>query len=164
MGASWLVVVEEAVPSWPRHRPYRRAARSNRLEMVCTPCSTNAWQSRIGATILAAERGAPKDLDLLDEAIEWMEAAKTFEDYRRAGVRFHIGIAETAHSPRLVAAMTEVHGDMSDVMAGLAHPTERLTRSNGHHQTLVTLLRQGDVAHASLLMREHIGETEHRLM
>jgi len=118
----------------------------------------------IGATILAAERGAPKDLDLLDEAIEWMEAAKTFEDYRRADVRFHIGIAETAHSPRLVAAMTEVHGNMSDVMAGLAHPTERLTRSNGHHQTLVTLLRQGDVAHASLLMREHIGETEHRLM
>lgn len=118
----------------------------------------------LGATILAAERAAPKDFDLLDEAVERMEAAATFHDYRRADVRFHIGIAETAHSPRLVAAMTEMHGDMSDVMAGLAHPMERLTRSNGHHQTLATLLRQGDVAHASLLMREHIGETEHRLM
>ena len=114
----------------------------------------------LGATILAAERAEPADLDLLDEAVERMEAATTFHDYRRADVRFHIGVAETAHSPRLVAAMTEVHGDMSDVTASIAHPTERLSRANGQHRSLVTLLRQGDATQASLLMRQHLGETE----
>jgi DNA-binding FadR family transcriptional regulator len=114
----------------------------------------------MGATILAAERAQSADLDLLDEAVECMEAAKTFDDYRRADVRFHIGVAQAAHSPRLVVAMTETHGDMCEVITLTAHPGERLTRANDQHRRLVTVLRQGDVSQASLLMREHIGETE----
>ena len=78
-------------------------------------------------------------------------------------MRFHIGVAQATHSPRLVAAMTEVHGNLSDVVAPIAHPAERLTRANDQHRSLVTLLRQGDVPQASLLMREHLGETEHIL-
>ena len=31
-----------------------------------------------------------------------------FDVYRRADIRFHIGLAEAARSPRLVSAMTEV--------------------------------------------------------
>jgi DNA-binding GntR family transcriptional regulator len=56
--------------------------------------------------------------------------------------------------------MTEVHGELSDVSEGLSHPLGRLARSNGQHRSLVTLLRQGDVADASLLMRQHLDETE----
>ena len=114
----------------------------------------------MGAATLAAERAKPADLDLLDEAVARMDAAATFHDYRRADVRFHVGVAETAHSPRLVAAMTEIHGDMSDVIASLTHPAERLARANDQHRSLVTLLRQGDATQASLLMRQHLGETE----
>lgn len=113
-----------------------------------------------GSTVLAAERAAPGDLDLLDEAIERMQAAKTFEEFRRADVRLHIGVAEAAHSPRLVALMTEVHGHMNDVIAGMGHPAERLARSNGEHRRLVTLLRRGDSTDAALAMREHIEQTE----
>ena len=87
----------------------------------------------------------------------------TFDDYRHADVRFHLGVAQATGSPRLVAAMTEVHGDICDVIAPIAHPVERLSRANDQHRSLVGLLRQGDVAHASLLMREHVGETEHIL-
>ena len=39
-----------------------------------------------------------------------MAEVTDFEEYRRADIRFHIGIAEAARSPRLVTAMTEVRG------------------------------------------------------
>jgi GntR family transcriptional regulator, transcriptional repressor for pyruvate dehydrogenase complex len=114
----------------------------------------------MGATILASERALPADLSLLEQAVERMDRATTFDDYRHADVRFHIGVAQATDSPRLVATMTEVHGDMCDVIAPIPHPVERLIRANDQHRSLVRLLRQGDVAHASLLMREHIGATE----
>ena len=59
-----------------------------------------------GATVLATERAEPPDLAGLDDLVERMATAATFEDYRRADVRFHIGLAEAAHSPHLVTAMT----------------------------------------------------------
>ena len=74
-----------------------------------------------------------------------MASADDFEDYRRADIRFHIGIAEAARSPRLVSAMTEVQGQMSDLIALIAHPEEVLTHSNDQHRRLVDLLRRGDV-------------------
>jgi GntR family transcriptional regulator, transcriptional repressor for pyruvate dehydrogenase complex len=89
-----------------------------------------------------------------------MAAAKTIEDYRRADVRFHIGVAEAAHSPRLVTSMTEVHGQMTGLIAPIAHPEDRLTRSNGQHRRLMTLLRRADSPLAVLLMREHIKQTK----
>ena len=114
----------------------------------------------IGATVLAAERAGPVDLDGLDEPVALMAAAQTFEDYRRADVRFHLGVAEATHSARLVTALTEVHGQLSDLIAPTPHFEERLTRSNGQHDRLVTLLRRGHSSPAVLLMREHIAQTE----
>ena len=72
--------------------------------------------------------------------------AAGFEDYRRADIRFHIGVAVAAHSPRLVTEMTEVQGQMSDLIALIAHPEEVLTRSNAQHAELVANLRAGDAA------------------
>jgi len=86
-----------------------------------------------------------------------------FKVYRRADVRFHIGVAEACHSPRLVAAMTEVQGQMTDLISRIAHPDEVLTRSNEQHMRLVELLRGRDVAGAVHLMREHCAGTEHIL-
>lgn len=114
----------------------------------------------IGATVLAAERAGPSDLDVLDEPVALMAAAQTFEDYRRADVRFHIGVAEAAHSPRLVTALTEVHGHLSDLIAATPPVEERLTTANSQHDRLVTLLRRRDSSRAVLLMRGHIEQTE----
>ena len=83
--------------------------------------------------------------------------------YRRADVRFHIGLAEAAHSPRLVAAMTEVQGQMSDLIERIAHPHEVLMRSNAQHERLLELLRSHDGGSAVRLMREHCAGTEHIL-
>ena len=118
-----------------------------------------------GAIVLACERAADADLDLLDALTEHMgaSAATSFEIYRRADVRFHIGLAEACNSPRVVAAMTEVQGRMSDLIQRVAHPDEVLTHSNAQHKRLVKLLRRRDTGRAVRLMREHCEGTEHIL-
>ena len=134
------------------------------------PLGADAWAVldyrvavETGATILAAERAEPGQLDRLDELVTKMAEANDFEDYRRADIRFHIGIAEAASSPRLVTAMTEVQGQMSDLIALIAHPERVLTHSNAQHRRLVELLRRADGPRAVSLMREHIEGTEHIL-
>ena len=116
-----------------------------------------------GATVIATERAEEADFARLDELVARMAEARAFEEYRRADVRFHIAVAEGARSPRLVTAMTEVQGQMSDLIARIAHPEEVLTRSNDQHRRLVTLMRRRDTGRAVRLMREHIEGTEHIL-
>ena len=114
-----------------------------------------------GSTMLAAERATGEDMGRLELLTERMATAASFEDYRRADVRFHIGLAEAARSPRLIGAMTEVQGQMSDLIALIAHPEEVLTHSNAQHERLTRLLRRRDAARAVRLIREHIEGTEH---
>ena len=101
--------------------------------------------------MLAAERAGSEDFDRLARFIEQMSLAEgaRFEVYRRADVRFHIGLAEACHSPMVVAAMTEVQGQMTDLIQRIAHPDEVLTRSNEQHGRLVALLRRGDTPRPS---------------
>jgi GntR family transcriptional repressor for pyruvate dehydrogenase complex len=117
-----------------------------------------------GAVTLGAERATKSDLDRLMEQVELMNAPEPFEAYRRADIRFHIGIAEAAHSPWLVAAMTDVQGQMSDLIGLIAHPPEVLERSNRQHKRLVSQIRRGDAGQAAVLIREHLAGTEHILV
>jgi DNA-binding FadR family transcriptional regulator len=116
-----------------------------------------------GATLLASERAEADDLDRLDELVDRMLEVHDFEVYRRADIRFHVGIAEAARSPRLVSAVTEVQGRMSELITRLPHPPELLTHSNAQHGRLVQLLRRRATGQALRLMREHIEGTEHIL-
>lgn len=116
-----------------------------------------------GAAMLAAERAGPQELERLSELVRKMKKPADFEEYRRADVRFHISVAEAAHSARLVSAMTEVQGQMTDLIAQIAHPEAVLTKSNSEHAEIVKLLSIGDGAGAARLMREHIEGTEHIL-
>ncbi len=117
----------------------------------------------VGSAILAAERAGGAELDALTTLVERMAGASDFEPYRRADIRFHIGLAEAARSPHLVAEMTEVQGQMSALIARIPHPEEVLTRSNAQHRDLVAKLREGDAAGAVALLRTHIRGTEHIL-
>jgi GntR family transcriptional regulator, transcriptional repressor for pyruvate dehydrogenase complex len=116
-----------------------------------------------GATMLAGERAEPDDLDRLDALVDRMLEVDYFEVYRRADIRFHVGLAEAARSPRLVSAMTEVQGRMSELITRLPHPPELLMHSNAQHRRVVRLLRKGDTSRAVRVMREHIEGTEHIL-
>lgn len=134
------------------------------------PLPAEAWavlDARVaveaGAVILACERAQPSDLERLTDLVERMGAAQDFEEYRRADMRFHVGVAEAARSPRLVAEMTEVQGEMSALIARIAHPEQVLTRSNAQHGRIVALLSRGEASRAVKLMRDHIAGTEHIL-
>jgi GntR family transcriptional repressor for pyruvate dehydrogenase complex len=116
-----------------------------------------------GAVVLATERRTPDDIATLTELVDYMAGAGRFADYRRADIRFHITLAETARSPRLVASMTEVQGLMSELIALIPHPEEVLTHSNAQHRRLVTLLKRRDMGAAVELVREHVAGTEHIL-
>jgi DNA-binding GntR family transcriptional regulator len=59
--------------------------------------------------------------------------------------------------------MTDVQGQMSELIARIAHPHQVLTRSNNQHRRLVDLLRRSEVSKAVRLMRDHIEGTEHIL-
>jgi len=113
----------------------------------------------VGAAVLAAERAAPADLAPLHAHVETMRTTD-FSVYRRADVFFHLGIAEAAHSARLVAAMTEVQGKMGELIAHIAHPAPVLARSNEQHAALVTALEHRDGWGAAQLVREHLKGTE----
>ncbi len=134
------------------------------------PLSEEAWAVldyrvaiEAGAAALAAERAESGEIEQLSAVVRSMAEAHRFEEYRRADIRFHIGIAEAARSPRLVRAMTEVQGQMSDLIALIPHPEQVLAHSNAQHERLVKLLRGGDAGSAVMLIREHIRGTEHIL-
>ncbi len=134
------------------------------------PLGRDAWDVldhrvaiEVGAAILASERAREQELRALDRLVERMADCDDFEDYRRGDIRFHIGVAEAARSPLLVTEMTEVQGQMSDLIALIAHPEEVLTRSNAQHGELVAHLRAGAAGAAVEVARSHIRGTEHIL-
>lgn len=116
-----------------------------------------------GAAVLAAERVEDEDLSRMEGLVDQMASTESFEEYRRADIRFHISIAEATRSSRLVSAMTEVQAELSEAIALIPHPEEVLTRSNAQHRRLVGTLSRRDSSRAVREIREHLEGTEHIL-
>ena len=114
-----------------------------------------------GAALLAAERGYEGAFDRLDALADQMDEPPDFDAYRRADVRFHIGLAEASGAARLVALMTEVQGQMTELIAVIAHPRTVLEHANEEHRRIVACLRGGDGLRAVGILREHLVGTEH---
>jgi GntR family transcriptional repressor for pyruvate dehydrogenase complex len=117
----------------------------------------------MGAAVRAAERAVPADIEALVGLTEEMDGFDEFEQYRQADLRFHMGLAEAAHSPRLVEAMAEIQSELDEVIELVPHPQEVLQRSNEQHRALIALLRKGDAVGAAKLIREHVEGTEYFL-
>jgi DNA-binding FadR family transcriptional regulator len=114
-----------------------------------------------GAALLAAERSHPDALAQMEEVIVQMDEPPDFDAYRRADVRFHIALAEATGTPRLIAEMTEVQGQMTELIAVIAHPEVVLGHSNDEHRGIVGCLREGDGHGAVRILRGHLAGTEH---
>jgi DNA-binding FadR family transcriptional regulator len=135
------------------------------------PLDSEAWAVldyrvaiECGSVLLACERASEEQVVRLEGLVAKMEEELgDFEEYRRTDIRFHIAIAEATGSPRLISAMTEAQGQMTSLIALIAHPAEVLGRSNDQHRRLASMLRSGDRSGAVQLMREHIEGTEHIL-
>ena len=131
------------------------------------PVELAAWRElldyrvaiEVGVVVLAAERASLGEITPLREHVETMRTTD-FSVYRRADVFFHLGVAEASRSARLVAAMTEVQGKMSELIAHIAHPAPVLAQSNEQHASLVTALERRDGWTAAQLVREHVKGTE----
>ena len=115
----------------------------------------------LGVAALASQRAREDELRPLDELVTAMDdLIDDFPGYRQADVRFHMGLAEATHSPRLVAAMTEAQGAMSDLILHIAHPPEVLEHSNSQHARLLSCLRAHDEGAAMRVMADHLHGTE----
>jgi DNA-binding GntR family transcriptional regulator len=86
-----------------------------------------------------------------------------FPAYRHADVRFHVGLAEATGSQRLVTAMTEAQGQMTVLIAHIAHPVEVLQHANQQHTRLLDALRARNAARAVQVMAAHLEGTRHVL-
>lgn len=118
----------------------------------------------LGVAVLAAERAERADLDLLDEIAAALEGTlEDFAAYRQADIRLHVGLAEATRSTQLVRAMTEVQGDMSDLIAYIPHPPQVLVSANAQHRRLLAAVRERDAMRATRVMSEHLRGTEHIL-
>ena len=117
----------------------------------------------VGTVTLAAERIDDEVLQIMREAVTRMDAATEFEDYRRADVRFHIAIARATGVPRLGALATEVQGEVTELIAHIAHPPQVLRHSNADHMRLIEALARHDGAAAARVLRGHLDGTEHIL-
>jgi DNA-binding FadR family transcriptional regulator len=138
-------------------------AESSRVELDAGYCREVLDQRiavEVGTVVLAAERATAEDLRRLHEHVETMRIVEDFSAYRRADVFFHLGIAEAARSARLLAAMTELQGQMSELIGHIAHPAPVLARSNEQHADLVAALERRDGWAAAQIVREHLKGTE----
>jgi DNA-binding FadR family transcriptional regulator len=118
----------------------------------------------LAVAVLAAERAAPEALAPLDGLVAVMDATlEDFPAYRQADVHWHIGLAEAAGSQRLLGAMTEAQGQMTDLISYIAHPPELLAWSNQQHAKMLAAVRNGDGDRAMHIMAEHLKGTEHVL-
>ncbi len=118
----------------------------------------------VGVAMLAADRAQPAALDALDALVADMDAhLEDFGAYRQADVRLHVGLAEATGNRRLVAATTEAQGEMTRLIAHIAHPPEVLASSNHQHERILAAVRRGDAEVAGRAMWEHLRGTEHVL-
>src|SRR4051795_10149806 len=114
-----------------------------------------------GAAILAAERGSFEAFARMDELIDRMDEPGDFDVYRRADLRFHITLAEATGTGRLVAAMTQVQGEMTELISVIPHPETVLEHANDEHRQLMAALREGEGHLAARILRGHLRGTEH---
>jgi GntR family transcriptional repressor for pyruvate dehydrogenase complex len=118
----------------------------------------------LGVAVLASERADEEAIAPLRTLVAAMAGSNhDFAAYRRADVRFHVGLAEATGSPALVAAMTEAQGAMTDLISYIAHPPQVLEWSNAQHARLVDCLERRDPARAMRIMADHLRGTEHVL-
>ncbi len=115
----------------------------------------------LGAIQLAVERATDEELAPLEALVQTMrDSLDDWRAFRRADVHFHLCIAEASRSPWLVQAMTEVHGEFSELLDLAPHPPVVLEHTTEQHARIVAALRKRDEDECIRRMREHVRGSE----
>jgi GntR family transcriptional repressor for pyruvate dehydrogenase complex len=115
----------------------------------------------LGVVQLAAERATDEQREALREA-----AAIVPEDwaaFRRSDAAFHLSLAEAANSDRVVAAMTQVQGEISDLFACTPIDQTSLEVALDQHSEVAAAVVDGDGERARAAMRTHLEYIEQLL-
>jgi DNA-binding FadR family transcriptional regulator len=112
----------------------------------------------LGTVQLAAERATPEDRAMLAGAAATHTNGEDWATFRRWDASFHVLLAQAAHSDRVVAAMTRVQGEMSDLLAAIA-PTSRREAAAEQHRQVAEAVVRGDAEAAREAMRAHLEDT-----
>lgn len=95
----------------------------------------------VGVAVLAAERADAAQIEALTAVVDELRGlTDDFAAYRAADVRFHLLLAQTTGSVRLEQLMTEAQGEMTDLIAHIAHPPAVLRSSNAQHAAIVATI------------------------
>jgi DNA-binding FadR family transcriptional regulator len=120
------------------------------------------WRRAVGgeAAALAARRRTDRDLAVLREHAAAVEAALgDFPAFRIADARFHVAVAETARSPRLLEAETALQGELNEVLQAVMGPVIADRRSHEEHEHLLAAIRRGDADAAREAVTRHVEGT-----
>lgn len=117
----------------------------------------------LGTVGLAAERVTAAGRERLDAAARALDDDTVTGDwagFRRADAAFHLRLAEAASSPRLVAAMTRVQGELSDLFHGLVPLPGMRAACRQDHREVARAVARADAAAAREAMARHLMATE----
>jgi DNA-binding FadR family transcriptional regulator len=124
----------------------------------------NRFAVEVGIAMLAAERAGDPAIDQLDALVDAMYVQlDDYPAYRQSDVLFHVGLAESTGSPRLVVAMTATQGEMTTLIQYISHPREVLRSANQQHRRIVQALRDHDGPRAARTIADQARATEHVL-
>ncbi len=147
-----------ADPQPPTERPSEEL-----LAQVQEVCDSR-MALEVGVAVLAAQRADVATCDTLAALADAMESQlDDYPSYRQSDVRFHVALAESTGSARLIAAETAAQGEMTALISMISHPAAVLHASNEQHRRLVRALRQHDAPRAARVMSEHVEGTAHIL-
>lgn len=115
----------------------------------------------LGSVHLAAERATRDAIERLEELLSSLQdSVDDPAEFRRCDARFHICIAESTNSQRLVSAVTAAQGELSRLLELVPAPRETLEASNESHERILDAIRRHNSGAAVKRMREHLEATE----
>jgi GntR family transcriptional repressor for pyruvate dehydrogenase complex len=118
----------------------------------------------LGTVQLAAERATDEQRESLSAtAAAPPEHAGDWAAFRRSDAAFHLQLAEAANTGRVVEAMTQVQGELSDLLACVAPTGDVRELCAAEHRSVADAVAQGDAEAARLAMRSHLERTEQLL-
>jgi GntR family transcriptional regulator, transcriptional repressor for pyruvate dehydrogenase complex len=114
----------------------------------------------LGIVGLAAERATDEQRAALRDEAGACADADGWPEFRRLDARFHLCLAEAAHSQRAIEEMTLVQGELSDLLTHLDRPEVPRKATARQHRDIATAVSDGDAFAAREAMRSHLAFTE----